>query len=350
MAHKRCDLQRVRRALKHLCHALAVGLALAALVLESDAGAQDAAGKAKEERKIVLYHTTTVPDTQKIIEGFKKKYPFLDVETYRATGEKLLQKIVTEVKGGRHPADVYVLSALQTWMLKDMGLLAPYASAEREKVAPALKDKQGYWTGVYWNLEVLGYNTKLVLPGQVPAKWEDLLQPRWKGQIGLEEEDVQWYASILQLMGEEKGKDFMRRLAKQQPQIRAGHTLLVQLLTAGEFALGPTTRAQSAEQMKDKGAPIDWTAIEPLAPNPPVSVSLPKSAARPSAAKLFVDFILSREGQTIVYELKRSPTRTDLSQPVPRVAKVKLMEVDHDRLAKNYNRYAQEFREIFSIR
>ena len=323
---------------------------IAAASLDTPVHAQGFAAKAKEEKKVVLYHTTTVPDTQKIIEGFKRRYPFLDVETYRATGEKLMQKIVTEVKGGRNLADVYIISALQTWMLKDMGYLAPYSSPERDKVAPALRDKQGYWTGVYWNLEVLGYNTKLVPAGQVPTKWEDLLHPRWKGQIGLEEEDIQWYASLLHLMGEEKGKDFMRRLAKQQPQIRAGHTLLVQLLTAGEFALGPTTRAQSAEQMKEKGAPVDWTAIEPLAPNPPVSVSLPKSAPHPNTARVLIDFIVSKEGQSIIYDVKRSPTRTDLSQPVARVAKVKLMEVDHDKLAKNYNRYAREFREIFSIR
>ncbi|MGH7847983.1 MAG: ABC transporter substrate-binding protein [Candidatus Binatia bacterium] len=336
---------------KYFRNLLSILLSLiAAALLESRLGAQDLVSKAKEEKKVVLYHTTTVPDTQKIIEGFKKKHPSLEVEAYRATGEKLLQKIITEVKGGRNLADVYIISALQTWMLKDMGYLVPYSSPEREKVAVSLRDKPGYWTGVYWNLEVLGYNTKLVPAGQVPAKWEDLLEPRWKGQIGLEEEDIQWYASLLRLMGEERGKDFMRRVAKQQPQIRAGHTLLVQLLTAGEFALGPTTRVQSAEQMKDKGAPVDWTAIEPLAPNPPVSVSLPKNAPHPNAGKVFIDFILSKEGQSIIYDVKRSPTRTDLSQPVARAAKVKLMEMDYDSLAKNYTRYAREFRDIFSIR
>ena len=320
------------------------------LVFCSAAAAQDLVAKAKEEKKVVLYHTTTVPDTQKIVDGFHKKYPFLEVETYRATNEKLTQKIVTEVKAGRNLADVYINASIQTSMLKAMGLISPYNSPERDKIAPALKDTQGYWTGVYWNIEALGYNTKLVPPAEVPVKWEDLLKPRWKNLIALEEEDTFWYAAMLHLMGEEKGKDFMRRLAKQQLQIRAGHTLLTQLLAAGEFALAPTTRTQTAEQLKEKGAPVDWTAIEPLAPNPPVSVSLPKSAPRPNAAKLFIDFMLSKEGQMIMYEVKRNPTRTDVNQPVARVAKIKLMERDADDLAKNYNRYTEEFREIFSIR
>ncbi|NIM06234.1 MAG: extracellular solute-binding protein, partial [Armatimonadetes bacterium] len=143
-------------------------------------------------------------------------------------------------------ADAYMISGLQTWLLKDAGLLSPFKSPEREKVDPALKDKLGYWTGVYWNLEVLGYNTQMVSAAEVPKKWEDLLTPRWKGQIGLEEEDVNWYTMILHLMGEEKGKAYARQLAKQQLQIRAGHTLMAQLLAAGEFALTLTIRTHSA--------------------------------------------------------------------------------------------------------
>ncbi len=306
--------------------------------------------KAKEEKKVVLYHTTNVPDTRDIIQGFRKKYPFVEVESYRATGEKLFHKITTEVKAGRHLADAYMISGLQTWLLKDAGLLSPFKSPEREKVDPALKDKLGYWTGVYWNLEVLGYNTQMVSAAEVPKKWEDLLTPRWKGQIGLEEEDVNWYTMILHLMGEEKGKAYARQLAKQQLQIRAGHTLMAQLLAAGEFALTLTIRTHSAEDLKGKGAPIEWSAIEPLAPNPPVSVSLPTNPPHANTGKLFIDFILSREGQEIIAKLKRNPSRTDVDQPVPRAAKIKLVEIDHDVVAKNYGRYAKEFREIFGVR
>ena len=140
---------------------------------------------------------------------------------------------------------------------------------------------------MYWNLEVLAYNTKMVPGSEIPKTWEDLLAPRWKGQIGLEEEDVDWYTAILQLMGEEKGKDFMRGLAAQRPQIRTGHTLLAQLIGAGEFALAPTIRIHQAETMRLKGAPIEWTAIEPLAPNPPISISIAKNAVHPNMARLF---------------------------------------------------------------
>jgi iron(III) transport system substrate-binding protein len=315
-----------------------------------DATLQDGPDAAQTEKKLVLYHSPNVSDTERILSGFRKKYPLIGIETYRASGEKLIQRITAEARAGKNFADAYLLSGFQTWLLKAMGLLSLYPSLERQKIPEALKDSDGYWTGVYWNLEVLAYNTKMVRSSEVPKRWEDFLAPRWKGQLALEEEDVDWYRAMLQLMGEEKGKEFMRRLAAQQPQVRTGHTLLAQLIGAGEFALAPTVRVHQAETMKIKGAPIEWTAIEPLAPNPPISISIPKSTSRPNAARLFTDFVLSREGQMIIYELNRNPSRTDVPQPVPRAAKIRLMTMNYDQVVKNYGRYAKEFREIFSVR
>ena len=329
---------------------LVLSTTLSGLFLVQPTDAQDGSASAPIENKLVLYHSPNVPDTQKILAGFRKKYPSIEVETYRASGEKLIQKITTESRAGKNLADAYLLSGFQTWLLKGMGMLLPYSSPEREKVLAALKDPGGYWTGVYWNLEVLAYNTKMVRSAEVPKTWEDLIAPRWESQIALEEEDVDWYTAILQLMGEEKGKDFMRRLAAQHLQIRTGHTLLAQLIGAGEFALAPTIRVHQAETMKIKGAPIEWTAIEPLAPNPPISVSIPKTTSHLNTARLFTDFVLSREGQTIIYQLNRNPSRSDVPQPVPRSAKIRLMTMDYDQIVKNYRRYADEFREIFSVR
>ncbi|MGH7784363.1 MAG: ABC transporter substrate-binding protein, partial [Candidatus Binatia bacterium] len=307
------------------------------LVMFSHArAAEDTVGLAQKEKKVVVYHTTTNPDTLAIAAAFKKKYPFAEVEGYRGTGEKLLQRITTEIKAGQHFADVYMISGLQTWILKDLGLLNIYRSPEREKVQPALRDQQGYWSGVYWNLEVLGYNTKLVQEKDIPRKWEDLLLPRWKGQIALEEDDVYWCTMMLRLMGEEKGKSYARQLAKQQLQIRAGHSLVAQLLAAGEFHLTPTLRVQTAEDLKSRKAPVEWVAIEPLAPNPPVAISLAKQAPHANIAKLYIDFVLSQEGQKIMAAFKRNPTRTDVDPPVPRASKVKLVELDQDNLAQYY--------------
>jgi len=308
---------------------------------------QELRAKAQEEKKLVLYHSTGVEDTQQILDRFRKRYPFLQVENHRLSSPKLFQRITSEIRAGRNSADAYLISGAQTWLLKDMGFLAPYHSPERTGVRPALLDRQGYWTGVLWNLGVLGYNTRLAPAEATPKRWEDLLQPRWKGLIGLEAEDVTWYISMLHLMGPVKAKEYLVQLARQQPQVRSGHNLVAQLLIAGEFALAPTARVHRVEEAKTDGAPVEWVAIEPLAPEPPVCISLPKNAPRPNAGKLFIDFILSRDAQEILYRLKRIPSRIDTPQPVPRLTQVKLMEVEFDKEISNYGRYAKEYRDIF---
>jgi iron(III) transport system substrate-binding protein len=214
---------------------------------------QELVAKARDEKKLVLYHSTGIEDTQQILERFRKRYPFLQVENHRVASVKMIQRITTEIRAGRDLADAYIISGLQTWLLKDMGYLAVYNSPERVKIRPALRDRQGYWTGVLWNLGVLGYNTNMVPPPAVPKTWHDFLQPRWRGQIGLEAEDVSWYIFILHLMGQEKGKVFLQQLARQQPQVRSGHNLIVQLLTGGGIRVGADRAGPSAGGCKATG-------------------------------------------------------------------------------------------------
>src|SRR5262245_59821818 len=311
--------------------------------------AQELVTKAQEEKKFVLYHSTGIEDTQQLLSLFRKRYPFLQVENHRLSSQKIFQRIVSEVRTGHNLADAYIISGAETWLLKDMGFLAPYSSPERSKIPPTLMDRQGYWTGFLWNLAVLGYNTRMVSPDRIPKRWEDLLQPRWKGLVGLEAEDVTWYLFILKLMGNQKGKEFMTQLSRQQPQVRSGYNLVAELLGAVEFALVPSARVHRVEQAKLEGAPVDWTAIEPLTPEPPVCVSLPKGAPRPNAGKLFIDFVLSKPAQELLYQLKRIPSRTDAPQPVPRLAQVKLIDVGFEKEVANFARYTKEYREIFGV-
>ena len=312
--------------------------------------AQDAKlAKAKEEKKVVVYNTTTVPDMQKIIEGFKKKHPYLEVESFRSTGERLIQKILTEIRAGRYLADVYIISGLQMWLIKEAGHLLPYASPERAGVQKAFVDDAGYWTGFYFNMEVVGFNKRLTTERELPKKWEDLLDPRWKGRVTVEIEDIPWFASLLQIMGEEKGMNFFRRLAKQEIQIRRGHTLISQLVAAGEVPLTPTIRVNTAETLKSKGAPVDWLAIEPIAPNPPVSIAMAQNGPHPNAGRVFIDYALSREGQMVLRSLNRNPTRGDVEQPVARATKLKLFEMNWDRVVKNYSRYEKDFNQLFGV-
>ena len=99
--------------------------------------AQEPSANAQVEKKLVLYHSPNVPDTERMLAGFRKKYPFVEVETYRASGEKLIQRITTEARAGKHLSDAYLLSGFQTWLLKSMGMLLPYPSLERRSFGSA---------------------------------------------------------------------------------------------------------------------------------------------------------------------------------------------------------------------
>ena len=139
------------------------------------------------------------------------------------------------------------------------------------------------------------------------------MNPRWKGQIGLETEEYQWFYHLVQILGKEKGLDYMRRLAGQNLQMRKGHTLLAQLVAAGEMALAVVVYSNRVERMRMSGAPIDWVRFKGPTITAINAISIPEKAPHPNAAKLFVDFVLSREGQNLLRGLRRIPARPDVA-------------------------------------
>ncbi len=303
--------------------------------------------KAKREKEVMLYGTMNIPQMQIIIKSFEKKYPFLKVNHYRAGGEKLAQKIATELRAGSHLADVYQISGAEMFLIKKQGHISRYEPPERKAVRPIYKDKDGYWTGIYANLELIGYNKSLVPAEEVPRTHQALLDPKWKGKIAIDPTDIEWYITQIFLLGNTKAKEFMERFAQQDLQVRRGHTLLAQLLAAGEFSLLMTLRDNTAHGLMTKGAPIDWVAIEPVIPNPANSVALPNRPPHPNAARLFIRYVLSREGQEVMRSLGRNITRADLEPLLPRVKKLKYGRIDWADYFVKYKKYEADFRNTF---
>ena len=143
----------------------------------------------------------------------------------------------------------------------------------------------------------------MVRPEFAPKTFDDLLNPRWKGGFGMSDSATLWYTGFLKYTGEEKGHEFMRKLATQKPAFRDSETVIIQLLGAGEFPLGLVYSHQAAT-MKKRGAPVDWVGFEPaiVALHP---ISMVEKAPHPNAAKLFIDFALSDEGQKIFMQRGR---------------------------------------------
>jgi len=296
----------------------------------------------------VMFYTSNTWVAGPVSQEFEKKYPFIKPEIFRSSGEKVQARFLVEHRANVHHADVFQTSIVQVYQLKNLGLLAKYISEESQVYPDGFKDPQGQWTAFYQIPYVIGYNTRLVAPKDVPTSYEDLLHPKWKGQISLETEEYQWFYHLLQIMGKEKGLDYMKRLAGQNLQMRKGHTLLAQLVAAGEFAMAVVVYSNRVERMKSRAAPIDWVRFKDPTITAINAISIPEKAPHPNAARLFVDFVLSKEGQNILRGHRRIPARPDVFPDPPSLTKgLNLYPARPEGMIEHYNETVARFDEIF---
>ena len=180
-------------------------------------------------------------------------------------------------------------------------------------------------------------------------RYEDLLNPKWKGLISLETEEYQWFYNVLQIMGRDKGLDFMKKFAGQNLQMRKGHTLLAQLVAAGETAIATVVYSNRVERMKGSGAPIDWVRFKGPTITAINAISIPDKAPHPNAARLFVDFALSKEGQGLLRGQRRVPARPDVFPDPPSLTKgLNLYPAKPEGMIESYNETVARFDEIFN--
>jgi iron(III) transport system substrate-binding protein len=322
---------------------LEVGVFLALLSVFGLAGtvngqSKDVIDGARKEGKVLLYTSLTIHEIDQMAGPFAKKYPFLKVESFRGNNLQLLQKITIEARAGRPQVDVLQFGGFEAWQLQKLGLLHDN-----------YKDPAGYWTTLYANYLVLGFNPKMVSAADIPKKWEDLLDSKWKGdKLALDRDNGVWYGGLALYWGKEKADKFMRALADQQPTMRKGHTLIATLMSSGEFPLG-LVFAHRVEEMKAKGInSIEWIPLDPIVATPSV-IGIGKNAPHSNAAKLFVDFFLSKEGQTILQKQQyRVPTNPDLPPVSPNLDPKNLkISLVNRQVADRYEQFDQEYQELF---
>ncbi|MFC1816828.1 ABC transporter substrate-binding protein [Thermodesulfobacteriota bacterium] len=300
---------------------------------------------AKKEGKLLWYTLLATTLAGNFVKKFQEKYPYIKLEFYRSGDEKLSTRIMAEARAKRNVFDVVVTTGIWAELLKKKGLLAKYLSPHRKFYPEGCKDSEGYWTDIFINLNTIGYNTRLVSRPEAPKTWNDLLDPKWKGKLGMDTKAYYWFANMLKMMGEEKGLEYMKKLSEQDIQFRTGRTLNTQMLVVGEVTIGITLYNAKVEEMKRKGAPIEWVAIEPVVPEiHPLAISA--HAPHPNAAKIFVEFMLSKEGQEIMASALKIPSRTDVEAIVPKLKKgIKILPFDFS-IADNYGKYIKLYREI----
>lgn len=285
-----------------LAAALAVALPAAAQSLADYQGAdrlERIAAAAKKEGTLTFYTTIAEKDLPVILKPFEQKYG-IKVNVWRAGTDKVLQRAVTEARAGRNDADIVETNGPQLESLYREKGLQPLRSPHVDDLMPQARMAHGHWVGTRINMFVHSYNTTLVKKEELPKSYAELAHPRWKGRLGIEAEDEDWFAMIIKELGEEAGLRTFREIARVNGfSVRKGHTLLAGLVASGEVPFALTTYSHGAEKMKQRGAPLEWYAIEP-AIGRANGVAVVRKPAHPNAAALFVDFVLSPEGQAIL--------------------------------------------------
>lgn len=304
---------------------------------------------AKKEGAVSYYTTMTLSQSKKVVDKFQQKYPFIKPELFRGGGDEVLNRILNEARGGLNAWDVVSTRGDSVLTLRNAKLIAPYRSPESKFIDRDMVDDEGYWTAYYVNPYVLGYNTKLVSKEEVPKNYDQLLDSRWKGKkISIDDSAYGFLAGLIRAWGKEKAVEYFKKFAAQEPVPQRGNTNRVQLTMAGEYPL-IIAYAPTIQRETSKGHPMDWVPLEPV----PVQVNpmmLASKAPHPNAGKLFIDFLLSKEGQKMLVGFRRIPVREDVEPDPPRLFRGYKHIVEHPEDYKNFNKTVRLYQEIFGIR
>jgi len=270
---------------------------------------------ARKEGTVSVYTSLNLKDSVPITEAFEKKYPGVKVALWRASSEKVVQRALTEARAGRFTPDVFETNGPEMEIFYREKLLDPFYSPTLKDLPAAAIPGHRHWVADRFNFFVIGYNTNLVKPEDVPNSYADLLKPLWAGKVGVEAGDVDWFGSVVKGMGEKEGLAFFRKLADSRPQIRTGHTLMAELLASGEIPLAATVYNHNVERLIQKGAPVKWKPLSPTYGRPN-GIGVAKHAPHPHGALLFTDFMLSREGQELIKQRNRVPSSNAVDSPL----------------------------------
>ena len=302
----------------------------------------DLASEARREGTLTLYSSAPTEDTGALIAAFEAKYG-VKVRLWRGGSEAILTRTVTETRGRRFDADVIETAGPEMEALAREKVLYPLNWPAATDRAPAAPRRDRAWTATRYSVFAAAYNTGAVAVADVPHRYEDLLDPKWKGRLGIEADDVDWFFAVVGALGERKGLDLFREIvARNGVSIRKGHSLLTNLVVSGEVPLALTAYGYRVDQLKKAGAPIDKSYLPPVIALP-TGVGVVREAPHPYAALLFTNFMLS-DGQDIMAE-RGFVTRRTLSAMT-----TELTLIDAPRLLDERDKWTRLYKETFANR
>ena len=270
---------------------------------------------AKKEGALTLYTTIAEKDLPAIIKPFEEKYG-IKVTVWRAGTDKVLQRTVQEARAGRNEVDAIHFGSPEMEALSREKVLQAVATPVHKDLLAGSVPAHREWAATILSVWVQAYNTNAVKKADLPRTYQDLLDPKWKGKLGIEVKNDDWFATVVSQMGEQKGVEFFKKLvATNGISPRKGHTLLNNMVVSGEVPMALTVYNYMPQQAKEKGAPIDWFVIEPaIARSNAIGVT--RKSPHPAAALLFYEYMLGPEGQKAMASIDYVPTNSKVESPL----------------------------------
>jgi ABC-type Fe3+ transport system substrate-binding protein len=310
---------------------------------------------AKKEGALTWYSSLIVNQAVRpMAEAFEKKYG-IKVAFSRSTTSDIALKVINESKAGRVEGDIFDGSTT-ILPLRDADVVEPYMAESAKDYPAAMKDPDGYWYVTHQYYLTASYNKEMVPADQTPKTYEDLLDPKWKGNIAWTNDLTPngppgFIANILKFMGEEKGMDYLRKLSKQGiVSIPASQRVVLDRVIAGEYPLGIMTFNHHDAISQEKGAPVDWIKMEPLVATTS-SMGIVKNAPHMNAAKLFIEFVLSDEGQQVLSDAFYLPAKPSIKAKVPTLkpaeGNFKVTDISPNDAAKDLDKWIAIYNELF---
>jgi iron(III) transport system substrate-binding protein len=294
--------------------ALAQAVDIAAVArLQGEARTRALVDGARKEGEVMVYHSSQTEDLKPVFDAFTQKYG-VKVRDWRSSSENVVQRVISETRAGRRDVDFIENNAPEMEALHREKLLLRMESPQLADLRPDTVPAHHEWATSTLDIFVQAYNTERVQREELPKSYQDLLDPRWKGRLGIEAEDQAWFGTLLHGLGEAKGaRLFSDIVAANGVSVRKGHTLLANLVASGEIPFALTVYNYKPQQLKAKGGSIDWIVLAPAVAQLH-AVAVPAKAAHPHAAMLLFDFFLG-EGQALLAARNFVPSSTKVPSP-----------------------------------
>lgn len=298
---------------------------------------------AKKEGSVTLYSSAVIADTDAIVDAFQKKYG-VQVRLWRGSSDDILRRAVTEARGGRYDADLAETAGNAMEGLERERLLAEVTSPVFAQLMPGAAVPHRGWIADRLSVFTTAYNTTLIKPADAPKSYQALADPKWKGKLGIsnEADDANWFMAVANAIGQDKAVAMFRKIAATNGMsVRRGHTLLSNLVVAGEVPMALNLYGYRVTALKQRAAPIDGIVLPPAFALPTAIGAMAK-APHPNAALLLLDFYLT-DGERILAERGNVPTNRAVAEPPPGVG---LLDVA--KFLDQQDKWTRLFKEVFA--